>query len=128
MTATPHSPDAHPIYLAGRWVDSTVPLDVHDPAHPGRLAGSTFLATEAQYEEAVEAAVRGFEKMRVLPTFERARALRAISAASSSSASRPRMAAWTLARTGSQPSSSTTAAAWCAKLQCSCMVPPSAVS
>jgi glyceraldehyde-3-phosphate dehydrogenase (NADP+) len=80
MTATSHSPDAHPIYLAGRWVDSTVPLDVHDPAHPGRLAGSTFLATEAQYEEAVEAAVRGFEKMRVLPTFERARALRAISA------------------------------------------------
>jgi glyceraldehyde-3-phosphate dehydrogenase (NADP+) len=71
----------HPIYLAGRWEESPEVLEVEDPAHPGRLAGSTYLATAAQLEEAAEAAVRGFEKMRVLPTFERAAALRAISAA-----------------------------------------------
>jgi acyl-CoA reductase-like NAD-dependent aldehyde dehydrogenase len=75
---TPSHP--HPIYLAGSWVDSPELLEVADPAHPGQLAGSTYLATEAQYEAAVEAAERGFQKMRVLPTYERAAALRAISA------------------------------------------------
>jgi acyl-CoA reductase-like NAD-dependent aldehyde dehydrogenase len=79
MTATRTPTDPHPIYLAGRWVESPERLEVDDPAHPDQGAGSTYLATEAQYEEAVEAAVLGFEKMRVLPTFERARALRAIS-------------------------------------------------
>ena len=71
--------EAHPIYLAGRWVESPRRLEVDDPAHPGQLAGSTFLATEAQYEEAAEAAVRGFAAMKALPTYERAAALRAIS-------------------------------------------------
>jgi acyl-CoA reductase-like NAD-dependent aldehyde dehydrogenase len=74
------TPDAHPIYLAGRWVDSARRLEVADPAHPGELAGSTFLASEEQYEQAADAAVRGFEAMRSLPTFERAAALRRISA------------------------------------------------
>jgi acyl-CoA reductase-like NAD-dependent aldehyde dehydrogenase len=80
MAPTTASPTPHPIYLAGRWVESPDELEVRDPAHPDRLAGRTFLASEAQYEEAAEAAVRGFEQMRVLPTFERAAALRAISA------------------------------------------------
>ena len=69
----------HPIYLAGRWVDSPRRLEVEDPAHPGRLAGSTYLATEEQYEQAAQAAVTGFEVMRALPTYERAAALRRIS-------------------------------------------------
>lgn len=69
----------HPIYLAGRWVESARRLEVEDPAHPGRLAGSTYLADEAQYEEAVTAAVDGFESMRRLPTYERASALRRVS-------------------------------------------------
>jgi glyceraldehyde-3-phosphate dehydrogenase (NADP+) len=76
----PARPDPHPIYLAGEWVDSALLLDVEDPAHPGTLAGRTFLATEEQYEQAAEAAVRGFERMRALPTYERADALRRISA------------------------------------------------
>jgi len=80
MTDTTTLIDPHPIYLAGRWVESPERLDVLDPAHPGQLAGATYLATEEQYEEAVQAAVRGFEAMRRLPTFERARALRAIAA------------------------------------------------
>ena len=69
----------HPIYLAGRWVESPRRLAVEDPAHPGELAGSTFLASEEQYEQAAEAAVSGFEAMRALPTYERAAALRRIS-------------------------------------------------
>ncbi len=69
----------HPIYLAGRWVESPRRLEVDDPAHPGQLAGSTYLATEEQYEQAAQAAVSGFEAMRALPTYERANALRHIS-------------------------------------------------
>jgi len=69
----------HPIYLAGRWAESPRRLEVDDPAHPGVLAGSTFLATEEQYELAAAAAVGGFEAMKALPTYERAAALRRIS-------------------------------------------------
>src|SRR6476659_8597751 len=70
----------HPIFLAGRWVESPDPLVVANPADPSTPAGSTYHATEAQYEEAVEAAVAAFEVTRKLPAFERGRILREISA------------------------------------------------
>jgi acyl-CoA reductase-like NAD-dependent aldehyde dehydrogenase len=70
----------HPILLAGRWVDSPDPLVVTNPARPGDPAGATYHATEAQYEEAVTAAVAAFEETRHLPAYERGRILRAISA------------------------------------------------
>ncbi|HEX7473127.1 MAG TPA: aldehyde dehydrogenase family protein [Candidatus Limnocylindrales bacterium] len=70
----------HPIFLAGRWVDSPEPLVVTNPADPSTPAGSTFHATEAQYEEAVEAAVAAFEVTKTLPAYERGRILREISA------------------------------------------------
>src|SRR6476659_1112636 len=69
----------HPIYLAGRWVESDDPLEVSNPAHPDEPAGATFHATEAQYEEAVEAAVAAFEGTRTLPAYERGAMLRDIS-------------------------------------------------
>src|SRR5262245_48296949 len=78
MTLTAAKP--HPIYLAGRWVESDDPLPVSNPADPANPAGQTFHATPDQYEEAVTAAVRAFEEMRVLPAYERGRALREISA------------------------------------------------
>jgi acyl-CoA reductase-like NAD-dependent aldehyde dehydrogenase len=70
----------HPIYLAGEWVESSAVLEVDDPARPGTPAGLTYLATEDQYEAAVSAAVRAFDETRVLPAYERGRALREISA------------------------------------------------
>jgi acyl-CoA reductase-like NAD-dependent aldehyde dehydrogenase len=70
----------HPIFLAGRWVESPDPLRVSNPADADNPAGSTFNATEAQYEEAVEAAVAAFQVTRTLPAFERGRILREISA------------------------------------------------
>ncbi len=70
----------HPIYLAGSWVDSPEILEIENPARPGELAGATYLATEAQYEQAVEAAVKAFEVTRHLPAFERGAILRNISA------------------------------------------------
>jgi glyceraldehyde-3-phosphate dehydrogenase (NADP+) len=70
----------HKLYLAGRWVDSPDVLEVDNPARPGEPAGSTYLATAEQYEEAVEAAVTAFETTRTMPAYERGAALRAISA------------------------------------------------
>jgi acyl-CoA reductase-like NAD-dependent aldehyde dehydrogenase len=77
-TATGAKP--HPIFLAGRWVESPDPLVVANPADPGKPAGSTFNATPEQYEEAVRAAVAAFETTRTLPAFERGAILRNISA------------------------------------------------
>jgi acyl-CoA reductase-like NAD-dependent aldehyde dehydrogenase len=79
MTVTAVKP-AHPIFLAGRWVESPDVLVVENPADPTTPAGATFTATEAQYEEAVEAAVAAFEITRKLPAYERGRILREISA------------------------------------------------
>jgi acyl-CoA reductase-like NAD-dependent aldehyde dehydrogenase len=70
----------HPIFLAGRWVESPDVLVVDNPADADAPAGSTYNATEAQYEEAVEAAVAAFEVTRKLPAYERGRTLREISA------------------------------------------------
>jgi acyl-CoA reductase-like NAD-dependent aldehyde dehydrogenase len=70
----------HPIYLAGRWVDSPDVLEITNPADADQPAGATYTATEAQYEEATEAAVRAFEETRRLPAYERGRILREVSA------------------------------------------------
>ncbi|HET7702504.1 MAG TPA: aldehyde dehydrogenase family protein [Candidatus Limnocylindrales bacterium] len=70
----------HPIFLAGTWVESDDPLIVANPADSGNPAGVTFHATEAQYEQAVEAAVKAFEVTRTLPAYERGAILRNISA------------------------------------------------
>jgi glyceraldehyde-3-phosphate dehydrogenase (NADP+) len=77
-TATGAKP--HPIFLAGRWVESDDPLVVTNPADPDNPAGSTFHATPDQYEAAVEAAVAAFDTTRHLPAYERGRILREISA------------------------------------------------
>jgi len=70
----------HPIFLAGRWVESPDVLVIANPADPATPAGSTYNATEAQYEEAVEAAVSAFDVTRRLPAYERGRILREVSA------------------------------------------------
>ncbi len=70
----------HPIYLAGRWVESPEALSVSNPADPDHPAGATYHATADQYEEAVSAAVAAFEVTRTSPAYERGNALRAISA------------------------------------------------
>jgi acyl-CoA reductase-like NAD-dependent aldehyde dehydrogenase len=77
--AAPPAPAPHPIYLAGRWVESPDRLVVTNPARPGEPAGATFYATSEQYEEAVTAAVAAFEVTRKMPAFERSAALHHIS-------------------------------------------------
>ncbi len=78
MTLTATKP--HPIYLAGDWVESPDILEVANPADASAPAGATYNATAEQYEAAVTAAVAAFEQTRVLPAYERGRALREISA------------------------------------------------
>ncbi len=78
MTA-PAGTKPHPIFLAGRWVESPDPLVIDNPANPSEPAGATFNATEEQYEEAVQAAVAAFETTRTLPAYERGAILRNIS-------------------------------------------------
>ncbi len=68
----------HPIFVAGRWVESPDTLVVTNPADPTTPAGVTYHATAAQYEEAVEAAVAAFEVTRKLPAYERGAILRRI--------------------------------------------------
>jgi acyl-CoA reductase-like NAD-dependent aldehyde dehydrogenase len=70
----------HPIFLAGRWVESPDVLEIANPADASTPAGSTYNATEAQYDEAVDAAVAAFEVTRKLPAYERSRILHEISA------------------------------------------------
>jgi len=65
-----------PILLAGRRVTSSRPLDVPDTAHPGGLAGRTWLADPEQLEAATVAAVAALPTMRRLPAYERGRILR----------------------------------------------------
>jgi acyl-CoA reductase-like NAD-dependent aldehyde dehydrogenase len=72
--------EPHKIFLAGRWVESPDVLVIENPADPSTPAGSTYTATDAQYDEAVEAAVAAFEVTRKLPAYERGRILREISA------------------------------------------------
>ncbi|MGI8703622.1 MAG: aldehyde dehydrogenase family protein [Candidatus Limnocylindrales bacterium] len=78
--ATPTRTKPHPIFLAGRWVESPDVLDVTNPADAATSAGSTYNATPEQYEEAVTAAQRAFETTRRMPAYERDAILRAISA------------------------------------------------
>jgi acyl-CoA reductase-like NAD-dependent aldehyde dehydrogenase len=69
----------HPIFLAGRWVDSPDVLTVENPARPDEPAGATYYATAEQVEEAIVAAERAFEETRRLPAFERSAILHRIS-------------------------------------------------
>jgi glyceraldehyde-3-phosphate dehydrogenase (NADP+) len=68
-----------PIFVGGQWQDSPDRLDVENPADASNPAGATFLATEAQYEAAVDAAVEAFRVTRTQPAYERSAILRGTS-------------------------------------------------
>src|SRR5258705_1499779 len=80
----------HPIFLAGRWVESDDVLVVSNPARPDEPAGSTYNATDAQYEEAVEAPVAAFEVARLLPALHARPVPRTINAAVKAPRDEPR--------------------------------------
>jgi glyceraldehyde-3-phosphate dehydrogenase (NADP+) len=60
----------HPFYLAGQWHRSNEALPVTNPWDDS-VVGSTWLASEAQVEEATSAAVDAAGTMRSLPAYER---------------------------------------------------------
>ncbi len=80
MTVVTVGTQPHPIFLAGRWVESPDILTIANPANAAEPAGATYNATPEQYEEAVEAAVAAFDVTRKLPAYERGRILRDVSA------------------------------------------------
>ena len=60
----------HPFYLAGQWHRSNEVLPVTNPWDDS-VVGSTWLASEAQVEAAIAAAVASAAAMRSLPAYER---------------------------------------------------------
>jgi len=60
----------HPFYLAGQWHRSNEALPVTNPWDDS-VVGSTWLASEAQVEAAIAAAVASAAAMRSLPAYER---------------------------------------------------------
>jgi len=64
-------------YLAGEWRKAGKPFEIRAP-FDNALFAKGWLADDAAAEEATQAAVRGFEEMRRLPTYERARILLAL--------------------------------------------------
>jgi len=66
--------DAVPIYLAGEFVATGTPLEVHNPA-TGDLVATTWQAGPAELERATAAAVGAFATTRRLPSYQRRDAL-----------------------------------------------------
>ena len=60
-----------PFFLAGKWERSARPLEVKNP-YDGSVVAVTWLAGDAEFDEAAEAAVAAAAVMRRLPAYERA--------------------------------------------------------
>src|SRR6478752_10557276 len=67
----------YPMYLAGQWVESDIPLEVINP-YNGETIGRTWLASADQLEQATVAAQKAFEVTRKQPVFERVNILDAL--------------------------------------------------
>jgi len=68
-------PSEHPFYLAGEWGRSSRPLPVINP-YDGSVVATTWLAGDAEFERATQAAVDAAPAMRALPVFQRSAILR----------------------------------------------------
>jgi len=68
-------PSEHPFYLAGEWRRSSRPLPVINP-YDGSVVATTWLAGDAEFERATQAAVDAAPAMRALPAFQRSAILR----------------------------------------------------
>jgi acyl-CoA reductase-like NAD-dependent aldehyde dehydrogenase len=73
------APAIWPIFVAGTWTESPDKLVVTRPGS-GTEVATTFLATEEQYESAVEAACAVREPLMAVPSYERSRILAEVSA------------------------------------------------
>jgi glyceraldehyde-3-phosphate dehydrogenase (NADP+) len=78
MTTEVRAPSV-PIYLAGEFVETGTPLDVHDPA-TGELVATTFQAGPDELDRAIAAAVAAFDQTRRLASFQRRDALAHVAA------------------------------------------------
>lgn len=81
QTAALGEPGSRAIYVGGRWATTDEPIQVAQPGRPGEPIAVTYHAGPAEYEEAVEAALAAEEPLAAQASFERADALREVSAA-----------------------------------------------
>ena len=65
----------YPIYVAGKFVETSTPLEVINP-YDNSSVGTTFQAADSEFEQAVAAAQAVKEEMANLPTFKRYEILR----------------------------------------------------
>lgn len=72
-------PNTYPFFLAGRWETSNEPLAVANP-YDGSPVGVTFNANDRQIEDAIEAAVAAFPRLRAMATYARADLLKDVRA------------------------------------------------
>src|SRR4051812_44445085 len=77
---TPNALRTRAIYVAGVWVETGEPTDVCSPGDPPTPFARTFLAGAEELERATVAAVEAERPLAALAAFERADALRAVSA------------------------------------------------
>ena len=69
----------HPFFLAGEPARSSMPLDVINP-YDNSVVGRTWLAGDAEFDRAADAAVAAAPVMRAMPAYQRAAILQAASA------------------------------------------------
>ncbi len=77
MTTTMTRAGEYGFYLAGEWRKDGKPFEIRAP-YDNSVFATGWLADAAAAEEATQAAVRGFQEMRRLPVYERARILLAL--------------------------------------------------
>lgn len=74
------TPKTYEIYCAGKFIATPQTLAVHNPFN-GNLVSTTYLAGDAELEEAVTAAANVAEELRKIPSFKRYNILKQISEA-----------------------------------------------
>jgi len=73
-------PPRRRLLIGNEWVDAAETLSVRSP-HTGEVVGEVAKAGPAEMERAVQAAVRGFQETRKLPSFRRSEILSRVAAA-----------------------------------------------
>jgi acyl-CoA reductase-like NAD-dependent aldehyde dehydrogenase len=69
----------HGFLLDGKWITQGESISIHSP-FDGVVVGTTFRPSSADLEAAISSSVRAFETTRKMPSYERQRILRAVSA------------------------------------------------
>jgi acyl-CoA reductase-like NAD-dependent aldehyde dehydrogenase len=79
MSTVSNSLMTHGFLVNGKWIAEGEAIPIHSP-YDGAVVGTTFRPASADLEAAISSSVRAFEITRKIPSYERQRILRAVSA------------------------------------------------